>query len=155
SPPSEKGSKDRSPVTKKKPSSLRWARSPQLNLREKKRRQKKLLKKTRGRFSLQASKSLQRNKAVHLRAGPSGAPAVRKKIHFIQVDPEATDMMLITSSRKWTFVAALLTMGLVASCSSLKSSARVGSSAEQTHGGIKYSLHQDTRFVRVDKGKNG
>lgn len=64
-------------------------------------------------------------------------------------------MMLITSSRKWTFVAALLTMGLVASCSSLKSSARVGSSAEQTHGGIKYSLHQDTRFVRVDKGKNG
>lgn len=64
-------------------------------------------------------------------------------------------MMLITPSRKWTFAIALLTVGLVASCSSLKSSSRAGGVAEQTHGGIKYSLHQDTRFVRVDKGKNG
>jgi hypothetical protein len=74
---------------------------------------------------------------------------------LIKDDPGATDMMLTSACQKRNFLVALLVCSLFASCTSLKSSTRTGGVVEQTHGGIKYTLHQDPRFVRVDKGKNG
>ncbi|WP_437228485.1 hypothetical protein SH661x_000933 [Planctomicrobium sp. SH661] len=49
-----------------------------------------------------------------------------------------------------TYLAAgLLVLGAASACTSLSKT------AYQTHGGIKYTLHEDTRFSRVEKGKNG
>lgn len=44
--------------------------------------------------------------------------------------------------------AILLTPAMMFSCTSIHNS-------YQTHGGIHYKLHEDTRFSRVEKGKNG
>jgi len=46
----------------------------------------------------------------------------------------------------WMTVAAL---AVTSACKSLQTS------SNQLHGGIRYTLHEDTRFSRVEKGKNG
>lgn len=52
---------------------------------------------------------------------------------------------IISRSVSALTLAALLCMF---SCTGMRS-------AYQTHGGVRYTLHEDTRFSRVEKGKNG
>lgn len=47
----------------------------------------------------------------------------------------------------WVILAAL---SITSACKSLHQIPSNG-----VHGGIKYTLHEDTRFSRVEKGKNG